>query len=885
MKKYGETIARLRKAKGLTQEQLGKMLNVSYQAVSKWENDLAQPSFETLEKMTEIFGITISDFFDLPNNLKPETKRNSSSVALWIKSNLHICVAIGLGIFVLVLALCAFLIPINYSSGEIYDKYKSSIFYLDMQGVMDGDATTKNGTGFFINNKGLGVTLYDNLKYCASGQVVLSNSDRFNIEKVVGIDEENNLALIQTDAQNTKYININYDKNVKLGDKVYCLAYSFDDGTKEHQSALAEGVIFKVELDSLGKSSQIQTTATIDDATSGGVVFNEHADAIAITLRDLVSYTDVVNVCIPVRIIKDIDRDVNLSLYDLAARDYSYTISFNSNGGNGYMAPQFIWQDEWTALYENVFTKDGYKFAGWQYNGRIYQDGEQVYNLGSVTLTATWELVSYGITYYLDGGENSSLNVNSFTVLNDEVILYEATKPGYIFINWYQDINCEGDAIHSINPQTLQNYTLYAKFEPINYKIYYVLNGAENDINNVTSYTIEDPNITLYSATKQGFIFKGWYLDENYTTQITQIDTSQMKDITLYPLFLSNNYVDGKLAIYTSYDLITMLENETTQDLILCNDIDLKGTNWVYNGNFYASFDGNNHTISNFIMENGSGFFGSVWRKQDGYIKNLTLSDFSFTTSSSTVGVLIGSASNSVIQNCRVIDGMIEVKRNSSISNAKIGCLVGSADNCEISECYSSINLLIDRDYRSSEVQVCVGGLIGDISGSTVANCYTTGNITYDLDEYYMSDNQYFIGGLVGNAKQNSLIYNCYSLGDISTWLYAGIRDTKYIGGLIGQLESNSKINGCYVQTNLEIHNYHSDDYNYNLIAVGDNEDITNCFTMSGSSIYWIEYGGSPYSNYEITEPSEEEILQYVYENWDGEVWNLSLADHPTLKD
>ena len=408
--------------------------------------------------MTEIFGITISDFFDLPNNLKPETKRNSSSVALWIKSNLHICVAIGLGIFVLVLALCAFLIPINYSSGEIYDKYKSSIFYLDMQGVMGGDATTKNGTGFFINNKGLGVTLYDNLKYCASGQVVLSNSDRFNIEKVVGIDEENNLALIQTDAQNTKYININYDKNVKLGDKVYCLAYSFDDGTKEHQSALAEGVIFKVELDSLGKSSQIQTTATIDDATSGGVVFNEHADAIAITLRDLVSYTDVVNVCIPVRIIKDIDRDVNLSLYDLAARDYSYTISFNSNGGNGYMAPQFIWQDEWTALYENVFTKDGYKFAGWQYNGRIYQDGEQVYNLGSVTLTATWELVSYGITYYLDGGENSSLNVNSFTVLNDEVILYEATKPGYIFINWYQDINCEGDAIHSINPQTLQNY-------------------------------------------------------------------------------------------------------------------------------------------------------------------------------------------------------------------------------------------------------------------------------------------------------------------------------------------------------------------------------------------------------------------------------------------
>lgn len=34
----GNTIARLRKEKGLTQEQLASELSISYQAVSKWEN-------------------------------------------------------------------------------------------------------------------------------------------------------------------------------------------------------------------------------------------------------------------------------------------------------------------------------------------------------------------------------------------------------------------------------------------------------------------------------------------------------------------------------------------------------------------------------------------------------------------------------------------------------------------------------------------------------------------------------------------------------------------------------------------------------------------------------------------------------------------------------
>lgn len=63
LKKYGKTIAKLRKEKGLTQEQLGKKLNISYQAISKWENDLSEPSLDTLENLSKVFGITLTEFF------------------------------------------------------------------------------------------------------------------------------------------------------------------------------------------------------------------------------------------------------------------------------------------------------------------------------------------------------------------------------------------------------------------------------------------------------------------------------------------------------------------------------------------------------------------------------------------------------------------------------------------------------------------------------------------------------------------------------------------------------------------------------------------------------------------------------------------------------
>ena len=57
----GKRIAQLRKEKGLTQDELSQMMEVSAQAVSKWENDQTCPDIASLPKLAKILGVTVDE--------------------------------------------------------------------------------------------------------------------------------------------------------------------------------------------------------------------------------------------------------------------------------------------------------------------------------------------------------------------------------------------------------------------------------------------------------------------------------------------------------------------------------------------------------------------------------------------------------------------------------------------------------------------------------------------------------------------------------------------------------------------------------------------------------------------------------------------------------
>lgn len=67
IQKIGKNILKLRKEKGWTQQQLEEQLNVSPQAVSKWECGESVPDIDILDKISEIFGVTIDSIIKSQN--------------------------------------------------------------------------------------------------------------------------------------------------------------------------------------------------------------------------------------------------------------------------------------------------------------------------------------------------------------------------------------------------------------------------------------------------------------------------------------------------------------------------------------------------------------------------------------------------------------------------------------------------------------------------------------------------------------------------------------------------------------------------------------------------------------------------------------------------
>ena len=94
--------------------------------------------------------------------------------------------------------------------------------------------------------------------------------------------------------------------------------------------------------------------------------------------------------------------------------------------------------------------------------------------------------------------------------------------------------------VFSIVPTGLFNVTASAENTGF-YTITYHLDGGTNALKNPDVYT-EDDVITLMDATKVGYNFVGWFLDENMTEQIAEISNTT-GNIELYAKFAAKSYI------------------------------------------------------------------------------------------------------------------------------------------------------------------------------------------------------------------------------------------------------------------------------------------------------------------------------------------------------
>lgn len=80
---FGQRFQRLRKKLGLTQEDIANKVNVTPQAISKWENDISSPDISLLNELADIFNVTLDELLGretikteiIPNELRKDINK------------------------------------------------------------------------------------------------------------------------------------------------------------------------------------------------------------------------------------------------------------------------------------------------------------------------------------------------------------------------------------------------------------------------------------------------------------------------------------------------------------------------------------------------------------------------------------------------------------------------------------------------------------------------------------------------------------------------------------------------------------------------------------------------------------------------------------------
>ena len=148
------------------------------------------------------------------------------------------------------------------------------------------------------------------------------------------------------------------------------------------------------------------------------------------------------------------------------------------------------------------------------------------------------------------------------------MLLENPTKSGYKFVGWYDNENFTGESITEISAGTMGDVTLYAKWNALDYRISYELNGGTN-AENPDGYDVSDLPVSLHAPSRTGYIFKGWYMGENRVLAIpvgttgNVVVSAKWEPIT-YTIDFNTN---GGLPTLSSIDYTIESDSFTLQEI------------------------------------------------------------------------------------------------------------------------------------------------------------------------------------------------------------------------------------------------------------------------------------------------------------------------------
>ncbi len=218
------------------------------------------------------------------------------------------------------------------------------------------------------------------------------------------------------------------------------------------------------------------------------------------------------------------------------AKPNGYVVTLDPNGGEVSETSIKVAYDDSYSL--PVPTRKGYTFEGWYLGTEVFAESGVWTTTSNISLTARWSIITYTITYELNGGTNSPYNPATYTV-EDGVAFADPSKTGYAFSGWTSG----GSPITSIPMGTTGDLTLIANWNVCVYQVSVVINDESmGSISGAGSYDFGSV-VTLIATPIGDNIFDGWYSDSSFTNRLSQTGTYSFElkseGLTIYAKFIT----------------------------------------------------------------------------------------------------------------------------------------------------------------------------------------------------------------------------------------------------------------------------------------------------------------------------------------------------------
>ncbi|MDQ1340419.1 MAG: serine protease Do [Campylobacterota bacterium] len=164
------------------------------------------------------------------------------------------------------------------------------------------------GSGVILSKDGYIVTNSHVISNSQEITVMLANDTNEYSAKLIGKDEESDLAVIKIEAKNLKPIKMGYSDNLKIGDMVFAIGNPFGVG-----ETVTQGIISALNKNKVGINRYenfIQTDASINPGNSGGALIDSRGALIGINSAIITKSggNNGVGFAIPVDMVKDVAK-------------------------------------------------------------------------------------------------------------------------------------------------------------------------------------------------------------------------------------------------------------------------------------------------------------------------------------------------------------------------------------------------------------------------------------------------------------------------------------------------------------------------------------------------------------------------------------------------